>query len=313
MNNTQHHEAVQKAAKAKFRGRKAVAAKSAPRYPDSAEREYKRITNSYIRILNKELASYLPGVMETYRAEQNRGDSRADGRQELETKIREAFMKIAQEMEQKLAKVGLHDLVSKISKMAKANSFKEWKRLVHDTLGINLLNDYYSGNFYEASLRRWVDENVLKIQSIPQNTLGDMKQIILDGFKNGKTPTMVGREIQKKYKLTRRQAQLLARDQLASLNAELTKLQQTDAGVTRYKWSDSDDSRVRECHKSLSGQIFKWEEPPEMWRRSKTKGIIYTGRRCHPGEDYACRCVAIPVFDWDTVDVPMNEKTDAKG
>ena len=210
------------------------------------------------------------------------------------------------ELEQKLAAFGLDSLVKKIARLTKTNSLREWKRVCKDTLGIDLMDDYYSGDFYEEALRRWVDENVQKIKSIPNDTLGSMREIILDGFRKGRTVTDISKEIQKEYSVTRRKAQALARDQVSTLNAKISKMQQEDAGCTKYRWSSSKDSRVRDCHRALDGKIFRWDDPPEMWYETKA-GRVYTGRHCHPGEDYCCRCVAIPVFDLDTVDVPMQK------
>ena len=70
-----------------------------------------------------------------------------------------------------------------------------------------------------------------------------------------------------------------------------------DAGVEEYIWSTSGDSRVRESHKKLNGKRFRWDDPPVVDEK--------TGRRCHPGEDYECRCVALAVFDFDTIDLPI--------
>ena len=55
---------------------------------------------------------------------------------------------------------------------------------------------------------------------------------------------------------------------------------------------------MRKDHKRLNGKIFSWNDPPVIDTR--------TGRRGHPGDDYQCRCVAIPVFDFDTLDVPVD-------
>lgn len=306
MNNHLHQEMVQKAVKGKFYGHQTIKSKRVPQYPDSAEREFKRITNGYMRLLNKTLADHLPALLAAYKKER-RGDSRFDDVRDLENDVRREFQKIAEELEQKLAAYGLDDLVAKISKMTKNTSLREWKRVVHDTLGIDLLNDYYSADFYEAALRRWVDENVLKIKSIPNEALGEMQQIVLNGYKSGATITDITKSIQEQYKLSRRRAQLLARDQVSTLNSQISKMQQQDAGCTKYRWSDSRDSRVRDCHRTLNGKVFSWDEPPEMWYDTKNSGRVYTGRRCHPGEDYCCRCVAIPVFDIDTIDVPMKD------
>lgn len=306
MTNQQHQLAVQEAVKGKFKGKKVIKSRSVPHYPESAEREFKRVANGYIRLLKKCLMEELPGIMDEYRREQ-RSDSRFDASLKLAEKVKNALIKVARELEQKLAKYKLNELVRKVAKLTKVNSLNEWKRICEDTLGIDLLDDYYNGDFYEDALRRWVDENIQKIKSIPNDTLGSMQKIILDGFREGKTITAIQKEIQKEYSVTRRKAQLLARDQIATLNAQLSKLQQEDAGCSKYKWSSSKDSRVRDCHRALDGKIFSWDDPPEMWYETKS-GRVYTGRHCHPGEDIACRCVAIPVFDIDTVDVPIKSK-----
>lgn len=309
MNNIQHHLIVKDAVKGKFRGNKALRGKTTPMYPDSAEREFRRITNAYMRLLNQTLKEHLPDMMAAYKRERH-GDSRFDDAQDLDMEVRQELMKVAQELEKKLAAYGLYDAVEKIGRLTKSTSLREWKRAVKETLGIDLLDDYYKGDFYEQALRRWVDENVQKIKTIPNDSLDSMRQIILDGYKKGRSIRDISTDIQKEYNVSKHKAQMFARDQVATLNAQITKLQQQDAGCNRYRWSTSHDARVRDCHRSLDGKTFSWDEPPEMWYETKKSGKVYTGRCCHPGEDYCCRCVAIPVFDLDTINVPLKGQED---
>lgn len=267
----------------------------------------RRITNGYMRLLNSTLKEYLPAIMAAYK-EERRGDSRYDDARDLLDKLKQEFEKIAKKLEQEIANFGLSRRIASAARMVKNNSFREWKRVVHDTLGINLLDDYYKGDFYEQVLRRWIDENVLKIQSIPTETMGEMQRIIQDGFTHGQTIRDITKAIQVEYNLKKSKAASLARDQIGTLNAQITRIQQEDAGCSQYRWSDSHDSRVRDCHKELNGKIFAWNDPPEMWYETKSRGRVYTGRHCHPGEDFCCRCCAIPVFNLETVDVPMQAK-----
>ncbi len=309
MNNIQHHQMVKEAVQAKFRGNTTLHGKTTPMYPDSAEREFRRVTNGYMKLLNQTLKEHLPAMMAAYKRER-RGDTRYDDAQDLDAEIRQELMKVAQELEQKLAAYGLYEMVEKIARLTKTTSLREWKRVVKETLGIDLMDDYYKGDFYEQALRMWVDSNVEKIKTIPTESLGSMRQIILDGYKQGRTIRDISKDIQEEYNVSKHRAQMFARDQVATLNAQITKMQQQDAGCKRYRWSTSHDARVRDCHRALDGKIFNWNDPPEMWYETKKSGRVYTGRRCNPGEDYACRCVAIPVFDLDTINVPMKEQED---
>ena len=303
MNNIQHQEMVKRAVRGKFRGSQPLKCKTVPQYPKTAEREFRRITGSYMKLLNEELKKKLPAMMAEYQKERH-GDSRFDDSQDLDAKLRLLLQDVAAALEKRIAEYGLDQKVEQIAKMAKNVSIREWKRAVKDTLGIDLLDDYYKGEFFEEAIRRWIAENVLLIKSIPSETLGNMREIILGSYLKGSSIRDIQKAIQETYNVSKRKAQLLARDQVATLNAQLTKAQQTDAGCKKYRWSDSRDGRVRDCHKALNGKVFSWDNPPEMWYETK-QGRVYTGRRCHPGEDYCCRCVAIPVFDPESIDVPM--------
>ena len=294
---------VKRAVRGKFRGSQPLKCKTVPQYPKTAEREFRRITGSYMKLLNEELKKKLPAMMAEYQKERH-GDSRFDDSQDLDAKLRLLLQDVATALEKRIAEYGLDQKVEQIAKMAKNVSIREWKRAVKDTLGIDLLDDYYKGEFFEEAIRRWIAENVLLIKSIPSETLSNMREIILGSYLKGSSIRDIQKAIQETYNVSKRKAQLLARDQVATLNAQLTKAQQTDAGCKKYRWSDSRDGRVRDCHKALNGKVFSWDNPPEMWYETK-QGRVYTGRRCHPGEDYCCRCVAIPVFDPESIDVPM--------
>lgn len=304
VDNQIYQAAVKQAVKREFHGHTAVKSKYVPKYPASAEREFQRITNGYMRLLNRTLKEHLPKMMKAYKKERH-GDSRFDDAKDLEQETRQEIQEIAAELEKKLADYDLEKLVGRTASIARRISLSEWKKAVSKTLGVDLLDDYYNGEAYERALQLWVNDNVLKIKSIPNDTLSSMREIILDGYMNGKTIRDISGEIQKEYDVSKHKAAMLARDQIATLNANLAKMQQEDAGCEEYVWSTSRDSRVRECHRELDGKTFRWNDPPEMWYETKKNGIVFTGRRCHPGEDYACRCVAIPKFNYEGLEIPM--------
>ena len=83
-------------------------------------------------------------------------------------------------------------------------------------------------------------------------------------------------------------AHLIARDQISKFNGKLHELRQREAGVSKYTWSTSKDERVRDKHRAVDGKVFSWDDPPPVGNN---------GERLHPGEDYQCRCVALPVLE----------------
>ena len=98
---------------------------------------------------------------------------------------------------------------------------------------------------------------------------------------NGMRVEELQRKLEERGDISESRAELVARDQTLKLNGAITQIRQENAGIDAYTWSTSLDERVREEHVALEGQTFSWASPPAVG---------------HPGEDYQCRCVAIPVI-----------------
>lgn len=295
MDQKYQQEAVREAVKGKFKGHQVLNAKTAPLYPSALERQYRGITNAYMKIVNQVVSEHLPKIKEAAAAEKSTS-RHGDDLNGLMAAIQAAFDAMGKDLEIQTSKFDLYGKLEALANQTTKLSIKQWKKAISQTLGLDLADDYYSGQFYQELLDYWVSQNVSMIKTIPQESLSEMREIVYEGYRNGRTTTSIVKDIQHAYSTSKSHARLIARDQMAKLTADLTKRQQTDAGVKEYKWSTSRDSRVRESHKRLNGKRFRWDDPPIVDEK--------TGRRCHPGEDYQCRCVAIPVFDISTLDIP---------
>jgi SPP1 gp7 family putative phage head morphogenesis protein len=294
MNNIAMAQAVQAAAKRKFYGHKVLKSKVMPQYPVNLEREYMRITNTYMTLLNKTIAKQMPEIKRALDAEYSA--VRLDDNQSVTEVIKKSFFAIIAEFEEISEKFELERRLVKLADLATKMKISEWKRIVHKTLGISIFDDYYKGEFFREMLKIWTANNVNLIKTIPKTSLNQMMDIVQEGYATGKRNTAIGKELQEKYGIERRHAQFIARDQIAKLNADITQAQQKDAGVEEYVWSTSGDVRVRDRHKELDGKRFRWSDPPVIDER--------TGRRGHPGQDYQCRCVALPVFNLPELNLP---------
>lgn len=284
----------------KFYGHDKLYSKYVPQIPESAEREYVRLSNEYMRLLKGELEENLPKLKESYKKNRDElvaENRRADAATDLMLKVSELFTQMESNLVRKTVGFGLRRRLELLANLNRKLTVKEWKRAIKATLGIDIREDYYLGEFYKEQLLQWVKENVDLISTIPEDTLDKMKDIVYDGYVNGRTTTQMVKDIQRTYGVSKRHANLIARDQTAKLNGQIQQYQQQDAGIEEYIWCTTGDERVRSSHRELNGMKFRWDTPPEN----------SDGRACHPGEDYQCRCIGRPVFNKNTLNLPVED------
>lgn len=127
-------------------------------------------------------------------------------------------------------------------------------------------------------IKGWTDDNILKLRE-------DIQSPVLAG---GRAQSLV-KGIEENYQVGRNKAKFLARQETALLMSKLQETRYRDMGITRYRWSTGHDTRVRHDHNLLNGNVYSFSSPPITNRK--------TGARNNPGEDFNCRCVAIPLID----------------
>lgn len=284
----------------KFGSHQVLYSKYTPQIPASAEREYVRTTNAYMRILKEEMERELPKLKVGYK--ENRDVDvklRNDSATNLMLAVSQVFGSIKNNVIARTMGFGLRRKLELLANMNRKLTVREWKKAIKATIGIDIREDYYLGDFYAEKLEEWVDYNVSLIKAIPEESLDKMREIVYDGYSKGKTTTQMIKEIQRAYRISRRRAELIARDQTAKLNGEIQRAQQLDAGIDSYIWCTTGDERVRRSHAALNGKKFSWNDAP----------VNDDGRKCHPGEDYQCRCIGRPVFDKDRLSLPVDEET----
>lgn len=157
---------------------------------------------------------------------------------------------------------------------------QQFQKVNRSVFGIDIFVDQ---PWLTSQLELFSEQNAELITSIPEQDLFQVEGIVQRGLQEGQRFTKMAQEIQKRFGITRRRANLIARDQTAKLNSSLTKLRQQSAGIESYQWQTAGDERVRPTHRANDGKIFKWANPPKK-----------TG---HPGTDVNCRCVAIPIME----------------
>lgn len=128
----------------------------------------------------------------------------------------------------------------------------------------------------------FVRDNVKLIKTIDSEHFAKIRKIVDEGFKGGTSSRVLKNKIAEVANITERRAALIARDQVGSLNAQLTKERHTANGFTSFIWRTVGDERVRDEHEAIDGQTFTY-----------ATGAPGEG---FPGDPIACRCFAEPVF-----------------
>lgn len=158
------------------------------------------------------------------------------------------------------------------------------RKMFNRVAGVDL---FMADKAIETTMGLAVANNAGLITSLISKAQSDVENIVYSGFRVGRRWEEIAQEIEGVVDPERgtaaSRARLIARDQVAKLNGQLTQERQTNLGIKRYRWRTSGDERVRESHREKEGNIYSWDDPPAD-----------TG---HPGEDYQCRCIAEPVLE----------------
>jgi len=160
------------------------------------------------------------------------------------------------------------------------------KAAIHRALGVDITGYLGADSEIGAAMTKAVADNVALIKSIPEEYLAKVSAKVDSYFASGKRWEDLAAEIERIGEVTYNRARRIARDQASKLNAAFNEVRQTSIGISHYIWSTSHDERVRPTHAALNGTKQAWANPP-----------IIHGEALNPGEDYECRCGAIPVLD----------------
>lgn len=285
----------------KFYGHDKLISKYVPQIlPAASERAYNSLVNSYMGILREELLKELPNLKEAYREELHKDSAdkiRTDSISGIIIAVATIFTIVKNNIVLRVTRFNLEEKLAEIAVLNRKMSTNEWARCIRNTLGVDIRKDYYLGDFYSEELAKWVSDNVNLIKTIPEDTLDKMKDIVLQGYADGKTATEMAKQIQIVYGISKKRAKFIAADQTAKLNGDIQRAQQLDAGITEYEWRTTGDESVRKSHRALHGKRFSWNDAP----------LNSDGRKCHPGQDFRCRCRGNPIFNIEALNFPIKD------
>ena len=142
-------------------------------------------------------------------------------------------------------------------------------------------------DFQKEALQAATEVNVGLIKSIGSQYLervqGQVWKCITDGY----DLAALAKDLNKTYDITKRRAELIARDQGAKAHAVIEKVKRQELGITKAVWLHSHaGKKPRPSHVAANGKVF-----------DVSKGMYLDGEWVQPGELINCRCCSKSIID----------------
>ena len=251
------------------------------RFPDAAAVAYSRAIRKMVLELGDETLKQFEKHVEPLLIESRQDSAKfvVDG---IFDNIKRMFNAIKSKAEMVFSERKTHSAAQRFVKSI--NLFN--KHNIEKQLAVKGIDPTQREQWLDSFLNNKIKDNVSYIKNIEDECLSEIEKVVRDGIKEGRTAKKIREQLVERVKVTESRAQFIAVDQTGSILGQMTAERHQQIGIDKFKWLTSHDERVRDSHKVLNNEIFSYDDPPTV-----------NGRTVLPGEDYRCRCVAIPVFD----------------
>lgn len=139
-------------------------------------------------------------------------------------------------------------------------------------------------------LNATISENVALIKSIPQQYLKNVEVQVMQSVKAGRDLGTLAKGLEKNYGVTKRRAQLIARDQNNKATSAMNKARQLEIGVTTAVWVHSGGGKHPRPTHLKAGKDRVVYEVAKGWFDPAVNQWI------QPGELINCKCVSRAVI-----------------
>lgn len=142
-------------------------------------------------------------------------------------------------------------------------------------------------SFQKDALHAVMENNVGLIKSIGSQYLEKVQGQVWKCVTDGYDLAALSKDLRKTYDITKRRAELIARDQGAKAHAVIEKAKRQELGITKAIWLHSHaGKKPRPSHMAADGKVF-----------DVSKGMYLDGEWVQPGELINCRCCSKSVIE----------------
>ena len=168
-----------------------------------------------------------------------------------------------------------------------------WSRAIGKAIGVNVA---LPGTEMRDNIDAWAEENAALITNLSQGYISRVASIVNTGFSAGESWRSISQSIQNETAVSKRRANLIARDQVAKMNMQVTKQRAADLDIKQFIWRTMEDQRVRgnpsgrypkanPSHYARNGKTYNWKDGAGT-------------RDTFPGQAINCRCYAANVIEF---------------
>ena len=252
------------------------------RHPVRIEQQYAKILRGIIDGLNAELKGRIADELKAEVAAREDG-YRAD---DLSAVLR-AIRSLA------TGNIPGLSFVRNIGESVRSAIDGNWQKAINQAIGVNVA---LPGTDMSASVDAWAEENTALITNLAQSYLSKVTTAVNSGFRDGLSWRDISKDIQAETGVAKRRADLIARDQVATMNMQVTKQRAADLDIKQFVWRTMEDQRVRG---NPSGRYPK-ANPSHYARNGKTYNWSdgAGARDSFPGSGINCRCYASNVIEF---------------
>lgn len=250
-------------------------------FPGAAERGYRAYLLGLVNAVKEDIDELLmPLIPQLVRVAGGRVDASRYNIEDIEGTLSTA----TEDISLRLNNQHLRGLEQKVGEYQTATSQRvnqDLRRQIRSMISLDAFPQ--AGTAERVQADTYLRQNVKLIESLTGRYVSQVEDMVRRGVQEGDRAQVIEDKVLSRWDVTRSRAKLIARDQVAKLRGNLTRIRQTSLGIDKYRWRTSRDERVRETHRAKEGKVYSWDKPPSD-----------TG---HPGQDYQCRCTAEPVIE----------------
>lgn len=182
-----------------------------------------------------------------------------------------------------------------VKQTAKASEVALGKSLKELSGGLKIKTDTLKSGPVNEIAKASVAENVSLIRSIPEQYLKNVEGAVMRSITSGNGLQDLIPALEQQEGVTKRRAQIIARDQTKKVYAGLNHGRMRQAGIKKFEWIHSNGGqKPRQHHVEMNGNIYSFDDPPVIDPK--------TGERGLPAQLPNCSCSARPILDFGDED-----------